>query len=248
MVTIKTQHEIDLMRKAGQIISETFEIVKKYIRPGVTTKELDKIAEEHIRSCGATPSFLHYEGYPASMCISVNDEVVHGIPSERRKLQEGDIVSLDLGACYKGFHGDSAKTFGVGVISKESQQLIDVTRQSFYEGIKYAKTGNRLHDISAAIQQYAESFGYSVVRELTGHGVGTTVHEDPNVPNYGKAGTGLRLQKGMTLAIEPMIVDGRRNVNILDDDWTIVTEDGSMAAHYEHTIAITDGDPVILTL
>ena len=248
MVTIKTQHEIDLMRKAGEIISETFDLVQKYIRPGVTTKELDKIAEEHIRSCGATPSFLHYEGYPASMCVSINDEVVHGIPSEMRKLNEGDIVSLDLGACYKGFHGDSAKTYGVGQISKEAQQLIDVTRQSFYEGIKYAKTGNRLHDISAAIQQYAESFGYSVVRELTGHGVGTTVHEDPNVPNYGKAGTGIRLQKGMTLAIEPMIVDGRRNVNILDDDWTIVTEDGSLAAHYEHTIAITDVDPVILTL
>ncbi len=248
MVTIKTQHEIDLMRKAGEIISEAFDLVQKYIRPGVTTKELDKIAEEHIRSCGATPSFLHYEGYPASMCVSINDEVVHGIPSEMRKLNEGDIVSLDLGACYKGFHGDSAKTYGVGQISKEAQQLIDVTRQSFYEGIKYAKTGNRLHDISAAIQQYAESFGYSVVRELTGHGVGTTVHEDPNVPNYGKAGTGIRLQKGMTLAIEPMIVDGRRNVNILDDDWTIVTEDGSLAAHYEHTIAITDGDPVILTL
>jgi len=247
MVTIKTNHEIQLMKKAGEIISATFREVEKYIRPGVTTGELDKIAESYIRSCDATPSFLHYEGYPATMCVSVNDEVVHGIPGQL-KLVEGDIVSLDLGACYQGFHGDSAKTYGVGTISKEAQQLIDVTRQSFYEGIKYAKHGNRLHDISAAIQKYAESFGYSVVRELTGHGIGTTVHEDPNVPNYGKAGTGLRLQKGMTIAVEPMIVVGRRNVNILDDDWTIVTEDGSLAAHYEHTIAITDGDPLILTL
>jgi len=247
MVTIKTNHEIQLMRKAGEIISATFKEVEKYIRPGVTTAELDKVAESYIRSCDATPSFLHYEGYPATMCISINDEVVHGIPGPT-KLVEGDIVSLDLGACYQGFHGDSAKTYGVGTISKEAQQLIDVTRQSFYEGIKYAKHGNRLHDISAAIQKYAESFGYSVVRELTGHGIGTTVHEDPNVPNYGKAGTGLRLQKGMTIAVEPMIVIGRRNVNILDDDWTIVTEDGSLASHYEHTIAITDGDPLILTL
>ncbi len=247
MITIKSHREIELMRMAGKIVSDTFKEIAKYLKPGITTNEINEIADQYIRSQGAIPSFLNYEGYPKSVCVSVNDEVVHGIPGSRI-LRDGDIVSLDMGTIYKGYQGDSAKTFAVGQISPEAQKLIDVTRQCFYEGIKFAKPGYRLHDISYAIQKYAEDHGYSVVRELTGHGIGTEMHEDPSIPNYGKPGTGVRLQKGMTLAIEPMIVMGRRNIRVLDDDWTVVTEDGSLAAHYEHTIAITDTEPQILTL
>lgn len=247
-VTIKSAKEIELMRKAGSLLAETLEELCEKIRPGMTTKDIDRIGEAKIRSFGCVPSFLNYNGYPASICVSVNDEVVHGIPSDERILQEGDIVSLDAGLIYEGYHADAARTVGVGAISKEAQKLIDVTRQSFFEGIKYAKAGNHLHDISAAIQKYAESFGYGVVRDLVGHGIGTHLHEDPEVPNFKTAGRGIKLRPGMTLAVEPMINEGRYDVAILDDDWTVVTEDGSLAAHYENTILITEGEPEIFTL
>ena len=219
----------------------------KAIRPGISTWEIDHLGEEMIRSFGCTPNFLHYNGYPASICVSVNDEVVHGIPSKKRILREGDIVSLDAGLIYKGYHSDAARTHAVGEISPEAQKLIDVTRQSFFEGIKMAKAGNHLYDISAAIGNYAESFGYGVVRDLVGHGIGTSLHEDPQIPNFAQKRRGIRLVPGMTLAIEPMITMGRPEVCWLDDDWTVVTEDESLAAHYENTILITEGEPEILT-
>ena len=248
MVTIKSEREIELMREAGKILAKVHEELGKVVRPGISTKEIDRICEEMIRSYGCIPSFLGYEGYPASVCISINDEVVHGIPSKHRYLNEGDIVSLDTGVIWKGYQSDAARTIAIGEISKEAQQLIDVTKQSFFEGIKFAKEGNHLYDISAAIGDYAEKFGYGVVRELVGHGIGTEMHEDPQIPNFRQRRRGLKLQAGMTLAIEPMINMGRPDVAWMDDDWTVVTDDGSLSAHYENTILVTKGEPEILSL
>ena len=247
-VTIKSNREIELMREAGKILAIVHDELEKAIKPGITTKQIDKLGEEIIRSYGCIPSFLNYNGYPASICVSVNDEVVHGIPNKKRILREGDIVSLDAGVIYKGYHSDAARTHAVGQISNEAQKLIDVTRESFYEGIKYAKAGNHLYDISKAIQNYVESHGFSVVRDLVGHGIGKELHEEPQVPNFKQKGRGLRLQKGMTLAIEPMVNMGAYDVWWLEDDWTVVTQDESLSAHYENTILITDGEPEILSL
>ena len=247
-VTIKSNREIELMREAGKILAIVHDELEKAIKPGITTKQIDKLGEEIIRSYGCIPSFLNYNGYPASICVSVNDEVVHGIPNKKRILQEGDIVSLDAGVIYKGYHSDAARTHAVGQISNEAQKLIDVTRESFYEGIKYAKAGNHLYDISKAIQNYVESHGFSVVRDLVGHGIGKELHEEPQVPNFKQKGRGLRLQKGMTLAIEPMVNMGAYDVWWLEDDWTVVTQDESLSAHYENTVLITDGEPEILSL
>lgn len=247
-VTIKSAREIELMREAGRLLAEVHDELAAFIKPGISTKDIDKLGEKLIRDRGCIPNFLNYNGYPASICVSVNDEVVHGIPNKHRILQDGDIVSLDAGLIYKGYHSDAARTHAVGTISKEAQQLIDVTRQSFFEGIKYAKAGNRLHDISNAIAAYAESFGYGVVRDLVGHGIGTALHEDPQIPNFKQLRRGMKLMPGMTLAIEPMINAGTWEVCWLDDDWTVASEDGSLSAHYENTVLITDGDPEILTL
>ena len=247
-VSIKSAHEIELMRESCRRLSIVHKELEEAIRPGISTLDIDRLGEKLIRSLGGIPNFLHYNGYPASICVSVNDEVVHGIPSKHRILQEGDIVSLDAGLIYKGFHSDAARTHAVGKVSPEAQKLMDVTKQSFFEGIKYAKAGHHLHEISAAIGAYAESFGYGVVRDLVGHGIGTHLHEDPAVPNFAQPSRGVRLQPGMTLAIEPMITAGGYAVRWLDDDWTVVTEDGSLAAHYENTILITEGEPEILTL
>ena len=247
MITIKSASQIDKMKRAGEIVALTHELMRKNICDGVTTKELDRIAEEFIRSKGAIPSFKNYNGYPASICASVNDVVIHGIPGNTR-LKNGDIVGIDIGAYIDGYHGDSANTYGVGDISKEAADLIETAKRGFEEGVKMAVAGNRVGDISAAIQQYVESKGYSIVREFVGHGVGAQMHEDPEVPNYGRAGHGPRLCNGMTLAVEPMINAGKRNVVMLDDDWTIVTEDGSLSAHYEHSIAITKEEPILLTV
>ena len=247
-VTIKSSREIELMREAGRILAIVHEELGKAIRPGMTTKEIDRLGEELIRSYGCIPSFLNYNGYPASICVSVNDEVVHGIPSKKRILREGDIVSLDAGVIYKGYHSDAARTHAVGEISKEAQKLIDVTRESFYEGIKYAKAGNHLYDISKAIQNYVESNGFSVVRDLVGHGIGSALHEDPQIPNFKQRGRGPKLVPGMTLAIEPMVNIGAYDVWWLEDDWTVVTQDESLSAHYENTILITEGEPEILSL
>ena len=247
-VTIKSAREIELMREAGRLLAEVHEEMAAFIKPGISTKDIDKLGEKLIREKGCIPNFLNYHGYPASVCVSVNDEVVHGIPNKHRILQDGDIVSLDAGLIYKGYHSDAARTHAVGNISKEAQQLIDVTRQSFFEGMKYAKAGNRLHDISNAIAAYAESFGYGVVRDLVGHGIGTELHEDPQIPNFRQVRKGMKLVPGMTLAIEPMINAGTWEVCWLDDEWTVVSEDGSLSAHYENTVLITDGEPEILTL
>ena len=247
-VTIKSAREIELMREAGRLLAEVHDELAAFVKPGISTKDIDKLGEKLIRDRGCIPNFLNYNGYPASICVSVNDEVVHGIPNKHRILQDGDIVSLDAGLIYRGYHSDAARTHAVGTISKEAQQLIDVTRQSFFEGIKYAKAGNRLHDISNAIAAYAESFGYGVVRDLVGHGIGTALHEDPQIPNFKQLRRGMKLMSGMTLAIEPMINAGTWEVCWLDDDWTVVSEDGSLSAHYENTVLITDGEPEILTL
>ena len=247
-VTIKTAREIELMREAGRLLEKVHNELAEFIRPGISTLDIDRFGEKLIRSLGCTPNFLNYNGYPASICVSVNDEVVHGIPKKDRILQEGDIVSLDAGLIYKGYHSDAARTHAVGRISPEAQQLIEVTRQSFFEGIKYAKAGNHLHDISAAIGNYAQQFGYGVVRDLVGHGIGTHLHEDPQIPNFPQKRRGIRLVPGMTLAIEPMINQGRADVEWLNDDWTVVTQDGSLSAHYENTVLITEGEPEILTL
>ncbi|WP_026891877.1 type I methionyl aminopeptidase [Lacrimispora aerotolerans] len=247
-VTIKSAREIERMREAGRILSITHEELSKALKPGMTTWDIDHLGEEIIRSYGCIPSFLHYNGYPASICVSVNDEVVHGIPSKKRFLEEGDIVSLDAGVIYKGYHSDAARTYGIGEITPNAGQLIEVTRQCFFEGIKFAKSGNHLGDISAAIQKYAESFGYGVVRDLVGHGIGANLHEEPEIPNFVQRRRGIILRPGMTLAIEPMINEGTPEVEWLDDDWTVVTEDGSLSAHYENTILITEGEPEILSL
>lgn len=247
-ISIKTDEEIDLMRQSGHLLAKVHEELHAALRPGISTLELDEIGERTIRALGGIPNCKDYEGFPASVCISVNNEVVHGIPSSERILQEGDIVSLDTGLIYKGFHSDAARTWGVGKISDEAQKLIDVTRESFFEGIKKAKAGNRLYDISAAIDKFIRPYGYGIVRELTGHGIGTSLHEDPIVPNFRKLTRGPKLQKGMTICVEPMITMGDRKVGWLEDDWTVATLDGSLAAHYENTIAITDGEPEILTV
>ena len=247
-ISIKTDEEIDLMRQSGHLLAKVHEELHAALRPGISTLELDEIGERTIRALGGIPNCKDYEGFPASVCISVNNEVVHGIPSSERILQEGDIVSFDTGLIYKGYHSDAARTWGVGKISDEAQKLIDVTRESFFEGIKKAKAGNRLHDISATIDKYIRPHGYGIVRELTGHGIGTSLHEDPMVPNYRKFTRGVKLQKGMTICVEPMITMGSRKIGWLEDDWTVVTLDGSLAAHYENTIAITDGEPEILTV
>lgn len=247
-VTIKSPREIELMRKAGEILAKVHEELAAAIHPGMSTMDIDRLGEKLIRSHGCIPSFKNYNGYPASICVSVNDEVVHGIPSRQRILQEGDIVSLDAGVIYKGYHSDAARTWGVGTVSPEAQKLMDVTKQCFFEGIRFAKAGNHLNDISSAIQSYAESFGYGVVRDLVGHGIGTHLHEDPEVPNFAMKRKGILLRPGMTLAVEPMINGGRADVNWLDDDWTVVTDDHSLSAHYENTILITEGEPEILSL
>ena len=246
MITLKSSHEINLMRRAGRITAAARALAGEMVKPGVTTQEIDSAVEEFIRKEGAVPSFLHYNGFPASACISINDEVIHGIPGNR-VLQEGDIVSLDVGAYIGGFHGDCAATFACGRISSEAQNLIEVTRQSFFEGIRFAKEGCRLQDISAAIQSYVEQHGCSVVREYVGHGIGAKLHEAPEVPNFGRNGRGPRLLRGMTLAIEPMVNAGAPAIKVLPDGWTVKTLDGTWSAHYENTVLITDGEPEILT-
>lgn len=246
MIVMKSQLEIEYMREAGRIVAEVHDLLKGYVRPSVSTKDLDDIAEEYIRSRGAIPAFKGYGGFPASICTSVNNQVVHGIPG-KRVLEPGDIISIDVGTLKNGFHGDGAKTYPVGEISEEADKLIRVTRQSFYEGLKYCSEGYRLSDISHAVQVYVESNGFSVVRDFVGHGIGAKMHEDPQIPNYGLPGKGPRLQKGMVLAIEPMVNVGGYGVKVLSDKWTVETLDASLSAHYEHTIAITDNDPIILT-
>lgn len=247
MIKYKSQREIALMKEAGHIVALAHEEIRKAIRPGISTKELDKIAYDVITSHGAKPSFLNYNGFPASICASINEVVIHGIPSEKIILKDGDIVSIDIGAEYKGYHGDCAKTHPCGNVSEDRLKLIEVTKQSLFEGLKYARPENRLSDISHAIESYVKQFGYTVVLDFTGHGVGRNLHEDPAVPNYGQAGRGPILKEGMTLAIEPMVNMGTHRVNILKDGWTVVTADRKMSAHYEHSIVITKDGYEILT-
>lgn len=247
-VSVKSQREIELMRESCRLLQIVHDELGKSIAPGITTYDINKLGENIIRDFGCIPNFKNYNGYPAAICVSVNDEVVHGIPSKKRHLKEGDIVSLDAGLIYKGYHSDAARTYAVGNVSPEAKRLIEVTKQCFFEGIKYAREGCHLHEISAAIGEYAECFGYGVVRDLVGHGIGTSLHEDPQIPNFKQPNRGIRLQAGMTLAIEPMINAGGYQVRWLDDGWTVVTKDGSLSAHYENTVLITDGEPEILTL
>ena len=247
MITLKSPSEIELMRRAGKITAAARALAGEMVKPGVTTREIDRAVEQFIRKNGAVPSFLNYHGYPGSACISVNDEVIHGIPGNR-VLKEGDIVSVDVGAYIGGFHGDCAATFACGEISPEAQRLIDVTRESFFRGIACAREGKRLFDISAAVQEYVEANGFTVVREFVGHGIGRQLHESPEVPNYGTAGRGPRLLRGMTLAIEPMVNAGAASIRQLSDGWTVKTLDGKLSAHYENTVLITDGEPEILTV
>lgn len=248
MVILKTIGEISAMREAGRISQRALRLAGRAVEPGVSTLEIDGLVRKYIEEQGAAPSFLGYGGFPASACISVNDVVIHGIPSKDKILKQGDIVSIDVGAYFKGYHGDNAWTFPCGDISREAQALIDTTREALFEGIKRAVAGNRIGDIGSAVQRYAEPRSYSVVRDFVGHGVGAKLHEDPNVPNYGTPGRGVRLLPGMTIAIEPMINAGGRKVKVLGDEWTTVTADGSLSAHFEHTIAISSDGPVILTL
>ena len=247
MITIKSAKQIEKMRKACTITKEALDLIEKSVAPGVSTAQLDKIAYDFIISQGAKPNFLNYGGFPATACISINNQVIHGIPNKHTIIKDGDIVSVDLGALYEGYHGDNAATFACGEISPEAQRLMDVTKESLYEGIKMATVGNRIGDSGATIQEYVEARGYSVVRKFVGHGVGASLHEDPEVPNYGKPGRGVRLQRGMTLAIEPMVNAGGYDVQQLSDGWTVITADGSLSAHFEHSIAITDDGPIILT-
>lgn len=247
-VTIKSEHEIALMREAGHLLEQVHEYLASYVKPGISTGELDKIGEEKIRSLGCIPNFLNYDGFPASFCICLNDEVVHGIPSPKKIIREGDLVKIDAGLIYKGYHSDAARTYMVGEVSPEAKKLVEVTEQSFFEGIKAARAGNHLNDICSAIGAYAESFHFGVVTDLCGHGIGTHLHEDPQIPNVAMNRRGLRLMPGMTFAIEPMINLGTGDVNWENDNWTVVTEDHSLSAHYENTILITDGEPEILTL
>ena len=246
VITIRTQEEIEILRKAGEIVGETHHYLEKFIKPGITTKELDKLAYDFIISKGATPSCLGYEGYPATLCTSINEEVVHGIPSNR-KLKNGDIITIDIVACYKGYHGDSAWTYAVGSIDDAKKYMMEHTEKALFEGLSAIKPGNRIGDISHAIEEYATKHHMGVVRELVGHGVGTDMHESPDVPNYGKAGTGPLLKEGMVIAVEPMLTYGSRQIYLLDDDWTIVTADGKPSAHYEHTIVVTKDGYEILT-
>ena len=248
-IIIKNEQQIDLIRESCRRLALVHQELDEFIRPGISTKEIDILGDQLIRKLEGIPNFLHYNGYPASICVSVNDQVVHGIPNKHRILQEGDIVSLDAGMIYKGYHSDAARTHGVGRISPEARQLIEVTRESFFAGIKEAKAGNHLYSISNAIAAYVKPYGYGIVRDLVGHGVGTKLNEDPQIPNFAQIKRGPRLRPGMTLAVEPMINMGRADVEWLDDDWTVVTEDGSLSAHYENTILITEeGEPEILTL
>lgn len=246
-VTIKSEHELEKMREAGRILAVVHDEMAKIVRPGISTMDINRKGEEVIRSFGCIPSFLNYNGYPASICVSVNDEVVHGIPNKKRILQEGDIVSLDAGVIYEGYHSDAARTHAVGQISDDDQFLIDITKQSFFEGIKYAKAGNHLYDISKAIQDFVEANGFSIVRDLVGHGIGKNLHEEPQVPNFKPIGRGMKLRPGMTLAIEPMVNAGAFEVWVLEDDWTVVARDGKNSAHYENTILITEGEPEIFS-
>ncbi len=246
MISIKSDYEISLMQKAGNIVYRTHKHLLPYIKPGITTKELDKLAYDFITSQDATPSFLNYEGFPASICTSINEEVVHGIPSNR-KLKNGDIIGIDIGANYKGYHGDSAWSYQVGSVSREKAYLLEHTEKALFEGLKQVKPGNRIGDISHAIEEYAKAHKLGVVRELVGHGVGNHLHEEPDVPNYGKKGTGPILKEGMVIAIEPMLNLGTHKIYILDDDWTIITRDGSPSAHFEHTVVVTKDGYRILT-
>ena len=254
MVTIKSKREIELMREACRVVAVMYDELEKKIKPGMSTWDVDVLAERIIRREGAIPAekgFTEMKGvppYPASICISINDEVIHGVPSKHKFIREGDIVSIDTVALKNGFNGDAARTFMIGNVSKDARRLVEVTKQAFFEGIKFAKKGNRIGDVSHAIGEYVRSQGYSVVREFQGHGIGRQMHEDPGIPNYGKAGRGIRLEPGMTLAIEPMVIQGKPNILELDDGWTIITEDGSLAAHYENTILITEKEPEILTI
>lgn len=248
MITSKSPREIETMKHAGKITSMAIAAVAAAIRPGVSTKQLDAIAERVIRSQGATPSFKGYGGFPASICTSVNDQLVHGIPSAATILKEGDIISIDCGACYKGYHGDSAWTFAVGEVSEEARNLMRITKESLFAGLKQVKAGNRLGDVSHAIGEYVESHGCSVPVDYTGHGIGTELHEEPAIPNFGQAGRGIFLKEGMTIAIEPMVHAGKPQTRVLQDDWTVVTKDGSLAAHYEHTVLVTKDGYEILTI
>ena len=255
MVTIKSKREIELMREACRVTALTHKAIEEAIKPGMTTADIDRIAEQTMKKYGAISAEKGYDPgirgvppYPASTCISINDEVIHGVPSNKRMIKDGDIVSVDLVALKDGYNGDAARTYMVGNVSKAAQRLVEVTKQAFFEGIKYAKKGNRIGDISHAIGEYVKSQGYSVVREFQGHGIGKEMHEDPGIPNYGKAGKGIRLEPGMTLAIEPMVIQGKPNILELDDGWTIITEDGTLAAHYENTILITEKEPEVLTI
>ena len=255
MVTIKSKREIELMREAGRVTALTHKAIEDAIKPGMTTADLDRIAEETMKKYGAVSAEKGYDPgirgvppYPAATCISINDEVIHGVPSKKRVIKDGDKVSVDLVALKNGYNGDAARTFLVGNVSEEAKRLVEVTKQAFFEGIKYAKAGNRIGDVCHAIGEYVHSQGFSVVREFQGHGIGREMHEDPGIPNYGKAGRGIRLEPGMTLAIEPMVIQGKPNILELDDGWTIITEDGSLAAHYENTILITEKEPEVLTL
>lgn len=248
MIIIKSKDEIELMRESGKVTGEVLNALNDFIKPGMSTLDIDRFVEETIRKHNMYPTFKGYGGFPGSACVSVNEEIVHGIPDKDRILKEGDIVSVDVGSTYKGYVSDAARTYPVGEISEEAQKLIRVTRESFFEGIQYAKVGYRLSDISHAIQQKAESEGFSVIREFVGHGVGRDLHEDPQIPNYGKPGKGPRLQSGMVFAIEPMIAVGTYEVDALDNDWTVVTRDGKLSAHYENTVVINDGEPELLTL
>ncbi len=247
-VTIKSAKEIELMREAGRLLEIVHDEMGKIIRPGISTMDINECGDRVIRELGCKPNFLNYGGFPASICVSVNEEVVHGIPKRERLLKEGDIVSLDAGLIYKGYHSDAARTYAVGQVSPKVQELLDVTKQSFFEGIKYARAGNHLFDISAAIDAYVSRFGFGIVQALVGHGIGTSLHEDPQVPNFRQRRKGIRLVSGMTLAIEPMINMGTWEVKWLDDEWTVIAADHSVSAHYENTILITDGEPEILTL
>ena len=247
MIVLKTGRELKVMREACRISAEALKLAGSAVEPGITTAELDKIAEKYILSQGAVPNFKNYNGYPATACISINNEVIHGIPSKKRVIQAGDIVSIDLGAKFEGYHGDNAATFACGDVSEEAKRLMDTTRESLYEGIAAAVSGGRLGDIGAAIQQYVEKRGYSVVRQFVGHGIGTSLHEAPEVPNFGTHGRGIRLMPGMTLAIEPMINVGNYDVKVMPDGWTVLTKDGSLSAHFEHTIVITPDGPQIMT-
>lgn len=247
MIALKNSKELALMRETCVVSAKALKLVGQAVEPGITTAELDRIAEKYILSCGAKPNFKGYGGFPATACISINNEVIHGIPSKQRKLKEGDIVSVDLGAVMNGFHGDNAATFACGTISDEAKRLMDATKESLYEGIRMARAGGRIGDISSAVQNYVEARGYSVVRQYVGHGVGTSLHEAPEVPNFGEAGRGVRLVPGMTLAIEPMVNAGSYGVKVLPDGWTVLTSDGSLSAHFEHTIAITADGPIIMT-